>query len=347
MKRCLLIPIVVFAAALALFSSAMPASAQSGQPVVRGVLFWSATCPHCHYVIDEVLPPLQAKYGDQLDIVMVELNSQESADRFYAAGAALGVARDHMGVPMMIVGDHLMMGSAQIPDELPGLIESYLASGGVDIPSLPGLEGLAGAAVDAPLVTPVPEPMGMSGAIPAFIILVGLAGSLIFIAIRLTMARKQGAWPQGMAWLDWFIPALAIFGLAVAAYMTYVEVTAVEAVCGPFGDCNTVQSSAYAKFLGIPVGVIGLAGYLAILAAWLWGRSGNATARMALLAMAVIGVIFSIYLTWLELFVIQAVCLWCLTSAVIMMILAPAAAAWLALAWAPRQRKVRGRPAQG
>lgn len=187
----------------------------------------------------------------------------------------------------------------------------------------------------------------MSGAIPAFLILVGLAGSLIFIAIRLTMARKQGAWPQGMAWLDWFIPALAIFGLAVAAYMTYVEVTAVEAVCGPFGDCNTVQSSAYAKFLGIPVGVIGLAGYLAILAAWLWGRSGNATARMALLAMAVIGVIFSIYLTWLELFVIQAVCLWCLTSAVIMMILAPAAAAWLALAWAPRQRKVRGRPAQG
>jgi uncharacterized membrane protein len=116
----------------------------------------------------------------------------------------------------------------------------------------------------------------------------------------------------------------------------------VAAVCGPVGDCNAVQASTYARFLGVPVGVIGLVGYVAILVAWLWGRAGNPTARAALLGMTVVGVLFSIYLTWVELFVIRAVCLWCLSSAVIMMALMLVAGAWLAATWvAPPKRGVR------
>jgi len=121
-------------------------------------------------------------------------------------------------------------------------------------------------------------------------------------------------------------PILALAGLGVAVYLAYVETQAVPAVCGPVGDCNAVQSSPYARLFGVlPIGVLGAAGYLAILAAWLWRRWRSdrlATyAPLAVFGMTLFGVLFSVYLTYLELFVIRAVCAWCLTSAVIMMLL--------------------------
>jgi len=108
----------------------------------------------------------------------------------------------------------------------------------------------------------------------------------------------------------------------VAAYLAYVETQAVTAVCGPVGDCNAVQTSEYAYLFGVPIGVLGVMGYVAILAAWVWGKwQGDGRADLALLGMTVFGVPFSIYLTYLEPFVIGAVCAWCLTSAVVMTLL--------------------------
>jgi uncharacterized membrane protein len=109
----------------------------------------------------------------------------------------------------------------------------------------------------------------------------------------------------------------------VAGYLAYVETTQVEAVCGPVGDCNTVQQSEYARLFGIlPIGVMGLAGYVGILAAWLVVRFVKTNladmASLALFGMTAIGTLFSIYLTFLEPFVIGATCAWCLTSAILM-----------------------------
>ena len=116
---------------------------------------------------------------------------------------------------------------------------------------------------------------------------------------------------------------LLLAGIGVAGYLAYVETQAVPAVCGPVGDCNTVQSSSYARLFGVlPIGVIGVIGYLAILAAWIISRlSIHPLAEWAALAnfgMTFGGVLFSIYLTYLEPFVIKAVCMWCVSSAVIM-----------------------------
>ncbi|HRN68589.1 MAG TPA: vitamin K epoxide reductase family protein [Promineifilum sp.] len=352
MKRIFtLLPIAVLISLILI----LPANTQAEDaPKVRAVMFWSAGCGHCHYVITEVLPPLQKEYGDQLEIVMIELNSETAARRFYAAGAAMGMAPDEMGVPMMIIGEHLLFGSQQIPDELPGLIERYLAEGGVDIPALPGMEGLAlpaaaaeGSAAEQAATPSIEETTGISGSIPAFVVLVSLSLALIVVGVLLAMARRGSATPPTGGWVSWAIPVLALIGLAVAAYLAYIETQAAEAVCGPVGDCNAVQSSSYARVFGIPVGIIGIAGYLGILGAWVWGRSGNATARLLLLGMAAFGVAASIYLTWLELFVIEAVCMWCLSSAVIMGLILPAAAAWLATAWTPPKSKLRRRRATG
>jgi len=114
-----------------------------------------------------------------------------------------------------------------------------------------------------------------------------------------------------------------VLGLIVAGYLAFVEVSENEAVCGAVGDCNTVQQSTYAKLFGVlPIGVLGVIGYLFILSAW--GFSRNADARIAdwgsaaLLGFALFGVAFSAYLTFLEPFVIGATCAWCLTSAMLM-----------------------------
>ena len=139
-------------------------------------------------------------------------------------------------------------------------------------------------------------------------------------AVLAALAREVPALPD---WAERLIPVLSIIGLGVALYLTYVETTNTLAVCGPVGDCNEVQASPFAKLFGVlPVGLLGALGYVGILGAWGLNRYGRGTlarlAPMALFGMALFGVIFSIYLTYLELYIIKAVCIWCLTSATIM-----------------------------
>jgi len=172
------------------------------------------------------------------------------------------------------------------------------------------------------------EPTGSNGFALAIATLIGMVAALVFVGVMWLRAWKShfASAPTSAAWMDAVMLILIIVGLAVAGYLTYVETQAVAAVCGPVGDCNAVQSSPYARLFGVlPVGLLGMIGYVAILAAWLWGRfRADRLADYAPLAvhgMTVLGVLFSIYLTYLEPFVIRAVCVWCLTSAVIMTLL--------------------------
>jgi uncharacterized membrane protein len=114
--------------------------------------------------------------------------------------------------------------------------------------------------------------------------------------------------------------AVAGLGVCVAGYLTYVHYAGLEPFCAGGGHgCERVQSSSYAKLGGIPVAVLGLGGYLAIAAALL---APGERARLAAAALAVVGAGFSGYLTYLELFVIDAICQWCVASAVLLTLLA-------------------------
>jgi uncharacterized membrane protein len=114
----------------------------------------------------------------------------------------------------------------------------------------------------------------------------------------------------------------ALLGLAVAAYLTYVHYAALEPICaGGAGGCEKVQSSSYAELAGTPVAVLGVAGYALILASlWVPGDGG----RVAGTLLALVGFGFSAYLTWIEVFELEAICQWCVASAVLMTILAVA-----------------------
>ncbi|GAB4467886.1 MAG: hypothetical protein Kow00124_01390 [Anaerolineae bacterium] len=161
-----------------------------------------------------------------------------------------------------------------------------------------------------------------------------VAAAMLISIVVLLMARASRAQdPAGNVDAPgWLIPLAAAVGLGVALYLVYIETTASTAVCGAVGDCNTVQQSVYATLFGlIPIAVLGAAGYAAMLVTWGVGQIGNSAMRRlaqgALLVMALAGVAFSIYLTFLEPFVIGATCAWCLTSALIMLLLL-----WLTLA---------------
>ena len=171
----------------------------------------------------------------------------------------------------------------------------------------------------------------------AVVVLVGMIITLLYgtvFMLRSSVSNHPHSW-------NWLIPLLCIAGLAIAGYLAYVETTEVEAVCGPVGDCNTVQQSEYARLFGVlPIGVLGVVGYILILIAWAIGHVADrclaAYASMALLAMSTLGVMFSIYLTFLEPFVIGATCAWCITSAIIItaifwLSLAPGKAAFISL----------------
>jgi uncharacterized membrane protein len=110
--------------------------------------------------------------------------------------------------------------------------------------------------------------------------------------------------------------ALAAIGLVVAAYLTTVHYAGTAPVCALSGSCEKVQSSSYAELAGVPVALIGLLGYAAILVSLAVARGEDG--RLARVAMTAVGFGFSVYLTYVELFVIDAICQWCVASAVLM-----------------------------
>jgi uncharacterized membrane protein len=267
---------------------------------------------------------------------------------------------EQAGVPFLVIDHTYLVGSVDIPEKFPGLIESYLAQGGVDWPAIPGLREAIGSsagtdepvptltaesaapqatplavtlnATTAPLVTASGVPPDahntdwtinfahdLAGNSAAVIVLLGMVASVAWTVLLL---RRKKNLPANKTW-QWTVPMLCVAGAGVAGYLAYVEMFQVTAVCGPVGDCNTVQQSEYARLFGmLPIGVLGLIGYAAIFISWLVTRYSRASranlGSILIFMMAGVGTLFSIYLTFLEPFVIGATCAWCLTSSILM-----------------------------
>jgi uncharacterized membrane protein len=113
--------------------------------------------------------------------------------------------------------------------------------------------------------------------------------------------------------------ALTAIGLALASYLTYVHYAGIKPACTAGESCTKVQTSVYSELAGVPVALMGLIGYVAIMASLL--APENETTRFATVALTVIGFGFSAYLTYRELFSIHAICEWCVSSAIILTLL--------------------------
>jgi uncharacterized membrane protein len=116
---------------------------------------------------------------------------------------------------------------------------------------------------------------------------------------------------------------LSLTGLFIAAYLYLYKIGKIgDLACGS-GGCETVQWSPWSRFAGVDVSLLGVMGYAALLGLSLAALQPRLVGRLwpaALLALlAGIGVLFTIYLTYLELFVIHAICRWCVASAVVIL----------------------------
>jgi uncharacterized membrane protein len=109
---------------------------------------------------------------------------------------------------------------------------------------------------------------------------------------------------------------LAAVGLAVSIYLASVKLAGVLPVCGPLKGCEDVALSPYSEIMGIPVALFG-AGFsaLVLILALVWWRAGDRRALLASYGLGLFGILFVTYLTYLELFVIHAVCVWCVAYA--------------------------------
>lgn len=357
----------------------IPANAQ--EAIVHGVFFYSPTCPHCHEVMTNDWPGIQETFGDQLVVLFVDARTQGGNAIMQEARDVMNIASN--GVPMLIIGDTVLVGSIDIPKQTPNLVRDGLANGGIDLPPIPSLiaayeQALASESPTVEPTLPVVEqsvtqptlldklsadPIANGAAVVVLLALIGslllivgrrvtitwarlplialgsagfiMGGSLlwgslgetpiallaaglmlVFLLLIISSARSANSAP------DWLIPLVALAGLAVAAYLAYVEMTLSDAVCGAVGNCNTVQQSDYARIFGVPIGVIGLFGYSLIVLVWAYSRFvSDKQANSVIWLLSLVGVIFSVYLTFLEPFVIGATCLWCLSSAVMILAL--------------------------
>jgi uncharacterized membrane protein len=341
---------IAFILVIALILPTAPALAQE-TPVVHLVFFFNPDCENCHQVMTNDLPPLQAQYGNQLDILQVDTTKPEGLQLYQDMYRHFELSDERLGTPAIVIGKSVLVGADEIPAKLPGLIAEGLAKGGVSWPDIPDLASfINNAAITKPYPGPhiYPQPVVQDSGTTqstdsstwerfsnnfkkdpvanslAVAVLAGMIISILFVlGILIQHIFTENPKPVSSRNSIWLIPLLIIVGLGVAVYLTYIETSKKIAICGPIGHCNEVQNSPYAKLFGIlPVGELGLIGYASLLVAWgvyKWGPKGlRFLSALALWGMSLFGVVFSIYLTFLEPFVIGATCMWCISSALIM-----------------------------
>jgi uncharacterized membrane protein len=114
---------------------------------------------------------------------------------------------------------------------------------------------------------------------------------------------------------------ISLAGIFIALYLLLYKLGYVGTLVCAVGSCEVVQTSKWARFLGLPVAGWGVAYYVATLAVALAGLASSLADSRALsramVAVTGVGVLFSLWLTWLELFVIDAICQWCVGSAIL------------------------------
>lgn len=127
---------------------------------------------------------------------------------------------------------------------------------------------------------------------------------------------------NGLLKITWIA---AILGLIDAGYLSYVKFFKTAIYCTPgLGDCASVNGSQWSSLFGIPLAYLGMLGYISILAIlafgnrWEWLKPYSS---YLLFALSAFGFVFSLYLTYLEIWVIKAICQWCMVSAFLMTVI--------------------------
>ncbi len=132
---------------------------------------------------------------------------------------------------------------------------------------------------------------------------------------------NQRRW-SGLLSLTGLVLALSIIGAGISGYLTYVHFDDSVLVCSASGGCHTVQESDYATIGPVPIALLGLGMFLTLAAisgarALRLGIISDDTATMAIWGMTLTGLLYYAYLVYVELFVLEAICQWCVATTAI------------------------------
>jgi uncharacterized membrane protein len=123
------------------------------------------------------------------------------------------------------------------------------------------------------------------------------------------------------SWTGLVMAGLSFLALLVAGYLTWVKLAGASPMCAVLSGCETVENSRYSEFLGIPVAAFGMVGAAALLAgSLLWWLRGDRRGLMLAYLVGLASLPVIAWLTYLELAVIGAVCIWCVAYAVLMIV---------------------------
>ena len=127
--------------------------------------------------------------------------------------------------------------------------------------------------------------------------------------------------PSERDWKSYAIPVLALIGIFVASYLTYIHWFPESNLCTGLGDCETVNASRWSTIRGFPIAALGLGMYVIILGLSFYRLRSQSEPHSfivpAIFGLSLVGVLYSAYLTYIELFVIYAICPYCVASAII------------------------------
>jgi cytochrome c biogenesis protein CcdA/glutaredoxin len=110
---------------------------------VRMIYFTAEDCPHCNAILDEVLKPLQDRYGDQLQIKVVEVSDPANYEMLIRIEEMFSVPPEERGLPTLVLDEHVLIGEEAIREQLPCIYESCLGAGGTSWPAIPGLDDVS------------------------------------------------------------------------------------------------------------------------------------------------------------------------------------------------------------
>jgi uncharacterized membrane protein len=305
---------------VALVAWAAP-SAGAADGAVHILFFSSPHCPFCGIVADRDLAPLRDRHGASLQVRVIDTSTPGGAAALQTLWEQRDLPAARRGVPTVVIGDRVLVGAREIPEQLPDLIARARAAGGAPAPELPGLDTLP--------TQPSPEPPAPDGwthriarDVPGNYVALALLGAMLALGAASVPAAR---WQIRLSDATPFAAkvAVALIGLGAAAYLSWGELTERDLVCGPLGQCNVVQHSDMASLWGLfPIAPLGLMAYVALLAVYAVGAVGPAPlarwAPVAALGLAGSGFAFSIVLTFWQPVMIGATCAWCLLSAVSM-----------------------------
>ncbi|MCK6579171.1 MAG: hypothetical protein L6Q98_13820 [Anaerolineae bacterium] len=210
------------------------ASVQAQTAVVYGVFFYSPSCPHCHEVIENHWPQIQEQFGDQLQVLFVDISTLNGSQIMQSARTAMNIQAN--GVPMLIIGSEVLVGSLNIPARTAQIVQAGLDSGGIGLPPIPGIAELFEEALGVSGI-----PTAASAGIdvlsdPANLLAIGLlvvlAGSLLLIVLAWNSVALRAVITGQVGWIALLLGIVSAIGLTASLILGSLSEPPVALIAG-------------------------------------------------------------------------------------------------------------------